>query len=86
MKFNGYVYNKVTQDADLISTITSQMALAELFEKGKHLKDKEILVEYEHKELVGIKDSIARIWASLELNSVKGHLDHVFNYKEDEEK
>ncbi|MCL1700737.1 hypothetical protein [Lysinibacillus sp. Bpr_S20] len=81
MKIKGHIYTKATEHANLISTITSQMALADLLEKGKHLNDTNILVEYERKELVGIKDSIAQIWASLELHNVKGHLDHVFEHK-----
>ena len=52
----------------------------------KQLKDEKLLCSFEERQLVLIKDSLARIYSTLELWNVKGHIDHVFNYNEDEKR
>ncbi|KOS61543.1 hypothetical protein FJQ98_16060 [Lysinibacillus agricola] len=84
MKFNRGTYNRISEEASLLSMTASQLSLAFELDDKEHLKDKELLSGYEERQLVLIKDSIARIYATLELWEVEGHIDHAFEHKGEE--
>lgn len=86
MKFNDYVYNQIGEEGNLLNKTATKLAFTNTLLNEKQLKDEKLLCSFEERQLVLIKDSLARIYSTLELWNVEGHIDHVFYYKEDEKK
>lgn len=84
MKFSGHTYNQIGDEASLLSKTAAKLSLAFELNNGEHLKDKELISKFEERQLILIKDSIARMYSTLDLWNVKGHIDQAFEYKDDQ--
>lgn len=82
MKSEQQFYRKGMEDARFMSDIFSKLEIAKELDQGNHLSREGLLDNYEQRQLIEVKDAIARIWCQFDLENVTGHLDFIFETKE----
>lgn len=79
VKFKSYTYDKVKGDANYIAEVSAQLLFLKNLEDCSHLKPSSLRNNYEERQLKQIKNTLSNIYLMLELHTIEGIADHIYN-------